>query len=294
MNETSQYQLYVAGVTDKGMVRKHNEDSICVHKALNLFVVADGMGGHGGGDIASRESLEALKHSFMTNNLVLKAQSEARTGKKFCNMWLHAAFLTVDGERMGKSKGNYILVRELLEKTDPMLVRLFLVNSHYRKSVDYNNEVLKQTQTLLDRIRTTVAALEHAPGGNGTNLSEAISEVKIQFNKVMDDDLNTAGAIQAVIQFVKKVNNSLDNNKDILNEARETVQTLMGVLGIRLDTASTSESSVPALVELLIELRADLRTAKQFELADKIRASLVDLGIQLEDKPEGTLWKFKS
>jgi len=78
MSDTSQCQLYVAGVTDKGMVRKHNEDSICVHKALNLFVVADGMGGHGGGDIASRESLEALKHSFMTNNLVLKAQSEAR------------------------------------------------------------------------------------------------------------------------------------------------------------------------------------------------------------------------
>jgi cysteinyl-tRNA synthetase len=222
------------------------------------------------------------------------AQSEARTGKKFCNMWLHAAFLTVDGERMGKSKGNYILLRDLLKKTDPMLVRLFLVNSHYRKSVDFNQEVLKQTQILLDRIRTTVAALEHAPGGKGTNLNEAISEVKNRFNEAMDDDLNTAGAIQAVMQFLKKVNNSLDNEKEILTQANETIQILMGVLGIRLDTTTSSESSIPALVELLIELRADLRKAKQFDLADKIRASLVNLGIQLEDKPEGTIWKYKS
>jgi len=135
------------------------------------------------------------------------AQSEARTGKKFCNMWLHAAFLTVDGERMGKSKGNYILVRDLLKETDPMLVRLFLVNSHYRKSVDFNKEVLKQTQSLLERMRTTVAALEHSPGGKKTDLKNTISEVKNKFNEEMDDDLNTAGAIQAVMQFIKKVNN---------------------------------------------------------------------------------------
>ncbi len=222
------------------------------------------------------------------------AQSESRTGKKFCNMWIHAAFLTVDGERMAKSTGNYTLVRDLLKETDPMLVRLFLVNSHYRKSVDFNKEVLKQTQVLLDRIRTTISALEHAPGGKKTDLKEAISGVKQQFNEAMDEDLNTVGAIQAIMQFIKKVNNGLDNEKGLLKESGETIQTLMGVLGIRLDTIATSESSLPALVELLIELREDLRSAKQYEFADKIRASLLDLNIQLEDKPEGTIWKYRS
>ncbi len=223
------------------------------------------------------------------------AQSEARTGKKFCNMWLHAAFLTVDGERMGKSKGNYILVRELLQKTDPVAVRLFLVNGHYRKAVDFNQDVLKQTQILLDRLRTSVAALEHAPGGKKTGLKAAITEVEQAFIKSMDEDLNTVGAIQAVMQFIKKVNNALDNEKTILKQAQDKIITLMGVLGIRLDTITTTgDSSLPALVELLIELRADLRKAKQYELADKIRSSLITLDIQLEDKPEGTIWKFKS
>jgi cysteinyl-tRNA synthetase len=223
------------------------------------------------------------------------AQSEARTGKKFCNMWLHAAFLTVDGERMGKSKGNYILVRELLQKADPMTVRLFLVNGHYRKAVDFNQDVLKQTQILLDRLRTTIAALEHAPGGKKTDLKAAITEVEEAFIKAMDEDLNTVGALQAIMQFIKKVNNSLGNKKTILKQAQEKIITLMGVLGVRLDSiATTGDSSLPALVELLIELRADLRTAKQYELADKIRSSLTDLDIQLEDKPEGTIWKFKS
>ncbi|MHA1944752.1 MAG: cysteine--tRNA ligase [Candidatus Hodarchaeales archaeon] len=223
------------------------------------------------------------------------AQSEARTGKKFCNMWLHAAFLTVDGERMGKSKGNYILVRELLQKADPMAVRLFLVNGHYRKAVDFNQDVLKQTQILLDRLRTTVAALEHAPGGKKTGLKAAITEVEETFIKAMDEDLNTVGAIQAIMQFIKKINNALDNKKTILKQAQEKIITLMGVLGVRLYTiTATGDSSLPALVELLIELRADLRTAKQYELADKIRSSLTHLDIQLEDKPEGTIWKFKS
>jgi len=223
------------------------------------------------------------------------AQSEARTGKKFCNMWLHAAFLTVDGERMGKSKGNYILVRDLLKDQDPMLVRLFLVNGHYRKSVDFNTEVLKQTQILLDRMRTTLASLEHAQGGKAVNLKKSLSDLEKEFNTSMDEDMNTVGAIQAIMKFIKKVNNSLDNEKQILEQAHEKIMTLMGVLGINLSSStSKSETSLSSLVELLIELRSDLRKAKQYELGDKIRDSLLNLNIQLEDKPEGTIWKIKS
>jgi len=223
------------------------------------------------------------------------AQSEARTGKKFVNYWLHAAFLTVRGERMGKSKGNFILVRDLLKDYDPMLIRLFLVNSHYRKSVDFNEETLKQTQVMLERLRTVIASLANAQGGEKTNLKAEIEKVQEEFINAMDDDLNTVSAIQAVMQFIRKANNSLDNKKEILDEARAKIIELMGVLGVKLETdLQTGKVSISALVELLIKTRAELRKAKQYQLADNLRARLLEIGIQLEDKPEGTIWKFKT
>ena len=223
------------------------------------------------------------------------AQSEARTGEKFVNYWLHAAFLTVDGERMGKSKGNFILVRDLLKEFDPMLIRLFLINSHYRKSVDFNRDALAQTQILLDRIRTTVASIDQAPGGNKSDLSTVITEVDTDFIAAMDDDLNTVGALQAIMQFIKKVNASLDNEKSILEDAKNKIITLIGILGISLqDDAQQGAISISSLVDMLVSLRDRLREAKQYEFSDQIRADLLELGIQLEDKPDGTIWKLKT
>jgi len=223
------------------------------------------------------------------------AQSEARTGKTFVNYWLHAAFLTVDGERMGKSKGNFILVRELLQEYDPMLIRLFLVNSHYRKSVDFNRDALVQTQVLLDRIRTTVAAINQAPGGTKSDLSSSITQVEKDFVTAMDDDLNTVGAIQVIMQFIRKVNTSLDNEKSLLEKAKNTIITLVGILGITLkDQGQQGMVSLSAIVDLIVQLRDKLREAKQYELSDHIRSELLKKGIQLEDKPEGTIWKMKN
>jgi cysteinyl-tRNA synthetase len=223
------------------------------------------------------------------------AQSESRTGEKFVNYWLHAAFLTVDGERMGKSKGNFVLVRDLLQEYDPMLIRLFLVNSHYRKSVDFNRDALTQTHVLLDRIRTTIAAIDQAPGGNKTELVPAITEVEKDFILSMDDDLNTVGALQAIMQFIKKVNASLDSEKSLLEEAKEKIITLVGILGISLkDDAQQGMVAISALVDLILGLRDKLREAKQYDLSDHIRAELSKIGVQLEDKPEGTIWKIKN
>lgn len=223
------------------------------------------------------------------------AQSEARTGEKFVNYWLHAAFLTVDGERMGKSKGNYTLVRDLLNEFDPMVIRLFLVNSHYRKSVDFNKDAIANSKELLDRMRTTIASIDKTTGGTKSDLKDSIVEFENSFIEYMDDDLNTVGAIQAIMQFVKKVNASLDNKKNILKEAREKLITLTGVLGIDLEgVAQQGRTQINELVELLMATRDRLREAKQFELADEIRSKLLDLGIQLEDKPDGTIWKLIS
>ena len=223
------------------------------------------------------------------------AQSEARTGEKFVNYWLHAAFLTVDGERMGKSKGNFILVRDLLNEYDPMLIRLFLINSHYRKGVDFNRDALTQTQVLLDRIRTTIASINQATGGDKTDLTTTFTKVENDFITAMDDDLNTVGALQAIMQFIKKVNASLDNKKPLLEEARDKIITLIGILGISLqDDSQQGAVSVSALVDMMVSLRNKLREAKQYEFSDQIRAELLEMGIQLEDKPEGTIWKIKN
>ncbi|MFX0014985.1 MAG: cysteine--tRNA ligase [Promethearchaeota archaeon] len=223
------------------------------------------------------------------------AQSESRTGKKFVNYWLHAAFLTVDGERMGKSKGNFILVRDLLREYDPMLIRLFLVNSHYRKGVDFNREALTQTKVLLDRIRTTIAAIDQASGGSKTDLRESVVQVEKDFILAMDDDLNTVGALQAIMQFIKKVNASLDNEKHILEDARNKIVTLVGILGISLkEEEQKGLVSISALVDLIVDLRDKLRDVKQYELSDQIRAKLLEMGIQIEDKPESSIWKIKT
>ncbi len=222
------------------------------------------------------------------------AQSEARTGEKFVNYWLHAAFLTVDGERMGKSKGNFILVRDLLKEYDPMLIRLFLINSHYRKSVDFNQDALIQIQVLLDRIRTTIASIDQASGGTKSDLNTSITEVETDFVAAMDDDLNTVGALQAIMQFIKKVNTSLDNEKSLLEEAKDKIIVLIGILGISLqDETKQGTVSISALVDMMVALRDKLREAKQYAFSDQIRTELLELGIQLEDKPEGTIWKIK-
>ncbi|MFX0182476.1 MAG: cysteine--tRNA ligase [Candidatus Hodarchaeota archaeon] len=223
------------------------------------------------------------------------AQSEARTGQKFVNYWVHAAFLTVEGERMGKSKGNFILVRDLLQEYDPMLIRLFLVNSHYRKSVDFNRDALAQTQILLDRLRTVIATIDHAVGGAKSDLKESLVQVEKDFISAMDDDLNTTGAIQAIMQFIKIVNASLDNQKDLLETAKEKIIALAGILGIDLEgTTQQGKTPFSELVELIVELRTKLRENKQFDMSDQIRSRLIELGIQLEDKPEKTIWKMKS
>jgi cysteinyl-tRNA synthetase len=111
----------------------------------------------------------------------------------------------------------------------------------------------------------------------------------------MEDDLNTVGALQAVLKFIKTVNSTLESEKALLDEAKEKIILLMGILGINLETDSQQgKTSLSELIDLVVNLRTDLRKVKQFELADQLRTKLGDLGIQLEDKPEGTIWKMKS
>ena len=196
---------------------------------------------------------------------------------------------------MSKSVGNYILVRDLLKKHDPMAVRFFLINSHYRKNLDFNEDAFNQNQSLFNRIKDTLRLIEQTSGGNKNNLREEISTVEKEFIDVMDDDLNTVGAIQSILRFVRRINSSLDNEKTLLLKAKEKIIMLMNILGVKLemlDLEKNNNELVAPLVDLLLDIREDLREVKMYPIADKIRANLAKLGVILEDKPEGTIWKF--
>ncbi|MHA2246541.1 MAG: cysteine--tRNA ligase [Candidatus Hodarchaeales archaeon] len=221
------------------------------------------------------------------------AQSEARTGKKFVNYWIHANHLIVNGVKMSKSLGNFILIRDLLKKHDPMAIRFFLINSHYRKNLDFNEDSFIQSQSLLNRIRETLIFIEQTSGGNKTNLREEISTVEKEFIDALDDDLNTVAAIQSILRFVRKTNSSLDNQKAILEKAREKIAELMYILGINVYFKTTKNELVEPLIDLLLVIRSDLRIAKMYPLADKIRSNLFELGITLEDKSKETFYQYQ-
>ncbi|MHA1969153.1 MAG: DALR domain-containing protein [Candidatus Hodarchaeales archaeon] len=126
-------------------------------------------------------------------------------------------------------------------------------------------------------------------------MRDDLRKVEEEFISAMEDDLNTVGALQAVLKFIKTVNSTLESEKALLDEAKEKIILLMGILGINLETDSQQgKTSLSELIDLVVNLRTDLRKVKQFELADQLRTKLGDLGIQLEDKPEGTIWKMKS
>ncbi len=222
------------------------------------------------------------------------AQSEARTGKKFVKYWIHANHLIVNGVKMSKSLGNYILVRDLLKKYDPMTIRFFLVNSHYRKNLDFNEDAFVQSQSLFNRIKDTFKLINQTPSGKESNLQEEIDKVEKEFIKAMDDDLNTVAAIQSIMRFIRKVNSSFSNQKFILLEAKEKIVELLGILGINFDKTPLKRDQdelVSSLVDLLIDIREELRQAEMYVISDKIRTNLSELGIILEDKAIGTIWK---
>ncbi|UCG02213.1 MAG: cysteine--tRNA ligase [Candidatus Heimdallarchaeota archaeon] len=223
------------------------------------------------------------------------AQSEARTGKKFVNYWIHANHLIVNGRKMSKSLGNYILIRDLLKKYDPTAIRFFLINSHYRKNLDFNEDAFKEAQNLLTRIKNTLTLIGQIPGGEETTLTADLEILETEFIQAMDDDLNTVAAIQSIMKFIRKLNFALENQrKTVLDVSKGKIIELLEILGITLETANMEQNKgelVESLVDLLINVREDLRKAKMFGISDKIRSNLSKLGIILEDKGTGTIWK---
>ncbi len=208
------------------------------------------------------------------------------------NYWIHGKFLTVNGEKMSKSKGNFYTVEELLKKYSGETLRMLFSSSHYRKQTDFTDNSVKDAKEKLEKLYNTLQLIEDSEGGDKKDLKPKINEIKKEFEKAMDDDLNTGKAVNLLLQFSKDVNKSLDNKKSILNEAGETLKGLGRVLGLKLDLSKKEDlTGSEELLDLIVKIREDLRDNEEYELSDRIRSGLKEIGIELQDTGEEVKWR---
>ncbi len=244
------------------------------------------------------------------------AQSENLTGERpFVRYWAHNGLLQaklVDPEtgkssveKMSKSLGNTLSVGRLLEMGDPDMLRMFVLGSHYRNPLTYTDESFEVAFRSLERIKSVFAP--HENWGDPTSnegkpeataaLEQAAASAKAGFEAAMDDDFNTPAAIARLFDLVREINKGRDTGASgaSLNAARETLAELGGVLGLRMKELPPTGGSqdVEPFIKLLVDLRKELKTAKQYQLADRVREGLKGLGVKLEDRPDGTTWKYE-
>ncbi len=233
------------------------------------------------------------------------AQTEACTGKPWVRYWLHTGFLMVNGEKMSKSLGNFITIREMLKRYNPEVIRLFILQRHYRTPLDYTEEGIEHAKNNLERLYNTLENIRVAMSKaelpfrwekEEFEAYNAIRDARKKFYDAMDDDFNTAEALKAVFEVSNAVNRYLTRvekpAESILRKALEFFKAVSEVFGIFEDYFREQKTGgEEALIQFLIDVRARLRKERNFALADRIRAELREMGIQLEDTPEGTIWK---
>jgi cysteinyl-tRNA synthetase len=213
------------------------------------------------------------------------AQTEAYTGVvPFVRLWLHNAWVKMGEEKMSKSLGNFITIRDGLDKVGGDGLRLWILTSHYRKPLTFTEDTLDAAKAGAERLRT--AARTSGPDGDG---GFDLAPFRDRFTEAMDDDLNTPQALAVLFDLAKEVNRARDEQRGI-SSAQGLLLELADVLGLRLEQSEQSIEAAP-FIELLLTIRNELRGAKQFQLADRVRDGLKDLGIALEDGAGGTTWK---
>ncbi len=219
------------------------------------------------------------------------AQTEAFTGQEpFAEHWVHNGLLQMDQDKMSKSLGNLVTVRDALSKFGSDAMRLFFLNSHYHSPLVYSEEGLQGQQRAADRLRIALGA----PGSDSSDEAVDAEAYRQRFIAAMDDDLNTPQALAAVFSLARDINRGREEGK-LLANAQECLRELTTVLGLRLEPEDTAaEQPASPFLELLAEVRQELRASKQFALADHIRSRLQELGVSLEDTPEGSKWRFTS
>ena len=241
------------------------------------------------------------------------AQSECASGKKFVNYWLHNGFVTINKEKMSKSLHNFVTINALLEHYDADTIRFFILTNHYRMPVEFNDEALNSAKTGFKRLQT---ALDEVSSFAGDKIcaDENAEEVE-KFKNAMNNDLNTSVALSVLFDLATKSNSAkAQNDKDLAGKYVGTLKMLMGVLGFtckksqmneeelnnRIETIKAELDFLPdenlsgyALIEKVIEIRANARAEKNWDLADKIRNTFDKIGIVFKDGKDKTIWLEK-
>ena len=230
------------------------------------------------------------------------AQAEAAYGAGFARYWLHNGMLMIRGEEMHKSLGNFVTLEQAFERWDPMVVRFFVLQGHYRSPLDLTEEAMDGAARGLERLFAPGRLVERqlmsaSEGGAPATLGSLLENGRTAFEMSMNDDFGTPGAIAALFDVTREVNSLLNVGQPLSKGALEAIKTfydrLVGdVLGLVPPASAESGGKGLSgdLIALLVELRAKLRAEKRWALADEIRDRLAQLGVQLKDTPEGTDW----
>ncbi|MFW5713847.1 MAG: cysteine--tRNA ligase [Brevefilum sp.] len=227
------------------------------------------------------------------------AQTEAITGKPFARYWMHNGMLQLKGEKMSKSTGNLITINEFIQDHPGDVMRLMVLSSHYRSPLTFNSEVIEANERALDRLlsakRPAMTGSEGASEEQLNALSQQEEATRQAFIESMNEDFNTAGALGAIFDLVRAINQARDKGAtdEELASVQHTFDELTGVLGLELDQRERAGSSADAFIDLLLELRQELRENKNYELADRIRDELAALGVAIEDTAQGSTWHWE-
>lgn len=241
---------------------------------------------HGGG--------EDLQFPHHENEI---AQSETLTGKPLANYWLHNSMITVDDEKMSKSKGNFFTIYDIKQEYDLEVVRLFLLSAHYRSPINFSQEIMDQNKNALDRLYNGKNNLEFLLDrsqekpltDNEVKIKESLLGCKDDFEKSMEDDINTADGVSSLFNIVRLANTNLNeaSSKSLIEFSLDILMELANVLGLLFKEEDDLEKEILEAIDRRNKARAN----KDFVLADKIRDELKSQGILLEDTSDGVKWK---
>ena len=225
------------------------------------------------------------------------AQSEAATGQKFVNYWMHNGFVTIgkDNEKMSKSLHNFITVHDIIKHVDPQVLRFFMATTQYRRPIQYSEDNLTDAQNNLDHIQTAYNNLEYrkkdAVAGGDVHVQSDLGDFKERFINAMNDDINVQNGIAVVYELVKFANVYAANKtvyQDDVANIQQLLQELLSIFGVKLTATGQIDD---AAIQQLIDQRNAARKNKDFALSDKIRDDLKAQGIILEDTPQGTRYR---
>jgi cysteinyl-tRNA synthetase len=227
------------------------------------------------------------------------AQTEAITGKPFARYWMHNGMLQLKGEKMSKSTGNLVPINEFVRDHTGDVMRLIVLSSHYRSPLTFNSEVIEANERALERIlsakRPALPDAAGAPAKVIEKLTDQVETTRQGFIDAMNEDFNTAGALGQIFDLVRMINQArADQATDVeLAQAQDSLAELTGVLGLQLLEPEQATTGVDAFIDLLLDLRQQLRAEKLYELSDHVRNELQRLGVVIEDTPQGSSWRWE-